>query len=463
VICRSKNVYRVTTQLDTFYATRLGLASQEHAPNKDVSKAYGIFSRVLIDALEGRAPDAMEVVANKKAITSQKLADYVENEVPEASGAIPDADVQYSEGIPGSRDPYRVYKWLIDAPAPPAPAPAPPPPPPPASHSPAPSAPKSRGGILGGLFGRGGRGAKSSGSAPGGSGSAGPRPRSTRAEAERDRQLRRNAIEALEKEILDKSGRPSFETRFGLSVTGARVVEAVVTGGQGDLFTEHDMQHMRGHGNNPLSAVLRLGDGRHIATTIFPHFITTIVVGAEGITSTSHAVAMTSPYYSADPPDEVRHAVATAVAHFRHGRFSVSSTEAAELAGKLRKYKAKNPSLGILAAYAYNRIGDREAIIDIAKYFRDEPPHMVPFDVGILTDYPIHQESGAKWMVKTDKEAFPISGSFPLLTQGWALLEAEQVPPVLRYATGGLLPSVWAMLRPKEGEALSAAVLKGEL
>ncbi len=85
--------------------------------------------------------------------------------------------------------------------------------------------------------------------------------------------------------------------------------------------------------------------------------------------------------------------------------------ELKQSAEQFREYKHRNPSLGILAAYAYERAGIIDQIDDIADWFA-EVGQPIPFDVAMLSTHRIKKEPG-RWTIGPKCAAAPSPECFP--------------------------------------------------
>lgn len=123
---------------------------------------------------------------------------------------------------------------------------------------------------------------------------------------------------------------------------------------------------------------------------------------------------------------------------------------------ELKHFEKFSPSLGIIAAYAYDRVGNLEAIDDIAiadyvaesRALRSQP---ITFDVALLsTSLPVSTE---------------VAGAFPFMTQGWSILDQEKefVRPEIFALRQGLLPALWTTLRSEEGNKAATLLRQEEI
>jgi hypothetical protein len=268
---------------------------------------------------------------------------------------------------------------------------------------------------------------------------------------EADPAAERRLDSEVELHTMSRSLRDHFEARIGLSVVGAHVVGAATKDDLHALLSvERDgrsFSFLRGLA--PGSAILALEEERYAAAVLFPDFIGSLSVGPAGVRSLSYAPSANSDYYEEEP--DLLHTRALAEAAVRSGRFDVVIDSARPFAEKLRRHKHIDPVLGVLAAYAYHRAGDKQQIRNMIDYFLNAG-QFVPFDLLMLGG------------VKPASVSYRFAPSFPLLSQGWRLLgDDDRLPPTLADARLHLAPSLWATVIGPAGRELAEAVRQGEI
>ncbi|MET0252035.1 MAG: caspase family protein [Novosphingobium sp.] len=419
---------QVQPKLDLFLATRLGAEAQEVAGDPHLS--YGVFSRCLLSALEGKEAEAIE--AERKIVSSQSLADWLERQVPLESGKIPGGVVQPVDVTPGWGRPN---DWYVEA-----------------------------GGaeMLEGLVNTGG--------APGGRTfwEVVNETSEAKVRVESVHQQQRAASEVRQQQIVDAAGRRSFETRQGITVVGAGIAGVTFAPQTlGDVFEENGAWHVRCYGGIQSLAV-RFHDGRCAGLVSLPDFIATVVVGERGVTSVNYAVSRNSPLISLTDPDEDRYTEAVARwSAMESAGIPVAGDELRAFARKVRMGKHANPTLGILAAYAYDRSGggagggEFDSVDSIARFFAGVNG-FVPFDVAFLSSAELLPDRLLRF---GSGEAASVAGGFPLMTRGWGLLEPgepgiDRALPGLRH---GLLPGLWTCFDEETGAAFAALVAEGRV
>ncbi|HEY0412735.1 MAG TPA: caspase family protein [Allosphingosinicella sp.] len=457
----------VLPKWDHFLATRLGEIAQE-APGETERLAFGVFSRCLFQALRsppGKFLERRDQPVGARVLCSDKLADFLDETVPLESGRIPGGRVQFPETSSGWRKPRDVYLELGAARRPNAHQDIPPPRRPMRRTA----AKRSGGGASAGFS----RPESAAGSAPGGGassgmGRAGPGnywdPGRSSGAAERTQARVKEARQSLARKIQGDSaafelkGRPSFETRSGLTVHGERIAKAVERGGAADLFEEAGLQHVRGHATEARTVVLRTANGPWFPTVTLPGFV--------GIVTLQDGAAVSFNYQrigGGDPTGDqmVRHWTALMTAGH------APREDYRKLAHWIRMGKHDNPALGVLAAYAYARAGDLDGVDSIIGYFaaKGQP---VLYDLALLGTSKVRRDGARLHFLKgvphgNARLDARIAGSFPLMTGGWALLDREDptVHPALSKLRAGLRPSLWTMLAPTQGAQLAALVREG--
>lgn len=274
--------------------------------------------------------------------------------------------------------------------------------------------------------------------------------------------------EAAFDELAAAEGRGHYETMTGITVIGAELdpddplVAAVAPRGHEGVFFENEYWHVRAPTLSG-SAVVDVGGGRRAAVAVIVGFDCTVVVDAIGVRHVAYNALDGAAYAVVDgnqdpqgvEAERLREAMAIASVAASRGRFEVSVHQSSEVAGLLRRYKHRNPTLGILAAYAYDRAGRYDEIVEMIGYFAAEG-QPVPYDLVML----------AGWTEAEMQAAHPqtqVVPAYPMLTQGWAYLDAGTLPDAVAAARGSLAPTLWATVTGAAGRALAEAIERGEL
>lgn len=282
---------------------------------------------------------------------------------------------------------------------------------------------------------------------------------------------RDDEAEQLVDRLASTRGRHHFETSTGLSILGARVVSACVGSGHAGLFEEDGAWHVRGFPPSEqerrglpgtTSALIELEGDRFLATAMIGGYLGTITVDARQTDVVEWAAVHTTflPALGSPPAaagfdyERARRKLAEAAVAVRRGRFDAVEGLIGEAELSPDDPQAANPVLALFAAYARDMAGDAEGVRQMIGGFA-EIMGAVPFDVALLAG------------LSSSDIGLPVAPSYPLLTQGWAYLDPDELHPALALARRTLARSPWAMPTGKGGRALAAALkdddLEGEL
>jgi hypothetical protein len=198
-------------------------------------------------------------------------------------------------------------------------------------------------------------------------------------------------------------------------------------------------------GARPLSVLLELDDGASVCLPAVPGFIGALLFDEDGeLTQLSWEPADVSASdpsnASAAPTAALRDLRATVSAAVNRGVFRVQRDWFDELAAEMRGAAGPDPTLALYAAYA---IHDYDMRGEIAALLKDKSEHLgfALFDLALLAAGDAVQRS------RRDGALLP---PFPLLTQGWPLLEVFRagVDSELLDLRAYLRPSVWTCFEP---------------
>ncbi len=463
-------------RVDSFYATRLGSIAQE-VPNETAAKTYGIFGKYVLQAINGETRDAFESGREPPAVSSQSLALWLERIIPLESGRIPGAEVQWPDARPGWFRPNDwYYTWqqrekpedLADDFGEAVAEPSVPPSKVADRLARVTRYAKSEGAGRAKRSARPGGPARTTASArlpvrPARAGSA-----SWDVAAERvgaAARARDQRVDENRRLILESRGREGFETRQGITVVGSQIEEAVGEPGLlAQPFPENGAWHVRTETGVPQSLAVRLSGGSWIGVTTLPEFVATITTLDARPVGVNYVPARNSPgfydYQQLGEDEAAAEWLALVSANKEADREKLN-----EFAERARRSKHANPTLGILAAYAYDRAGVQDEIDSIAWYFADRNG-FVPFDVALLSRAQIGGAGAIAEFRWRESSAFaPVAGAFPLMTRGWAFLEAgrDAIPPGLLDLRPGLLATPWTAFDSRHGAMLAEMVHSGAL
>ena len=281
---------------------------------------------------------------------------------------------------------------------------------------------------------------------------------------------------------FDAERRPDhFETGAGLTLTGASA-SRVLTGGRAEVDSFDDGHTLRlnppvdasqspfWRGSIPLKApmplLVELSNGDWAGTVAIPDFVHSLGIRASGV----ETALFRAMYQPANPAAE------DAIA--RLAACGLATEQLPEVMRALRVGKHVDPMMGVLAAWLFHATGDTDSIRRIAFYLaeRGQP---IPFDIALVgrlaawrgddglprVSIPAIEESGG-WRATPDEmriatpaaEAL-LAGGFPLMRQGWALLNPEGrrelYPAGLSDIARHLRPATFTTLDPQGGRKLA--------
>jgi hypothetical protein len=285
--------------------------------------------------------------------------------------------------------------------------------------------------------------------------------------------------------------RGRFETNTGMTLLGyppeitPRV--AAAPGLVDGVFVEGGRWNIRGTSSG--GVVLALDGERFAAVALFEDLVGAVRVAAMGenrleLADLTYAPAEDGRFagswnsltegrtpVAANARDELDALQLVAAASARNGFLEATIDDSVGLARHIRQYKHVNPILGVFAAYAYDRAGRREAVIDMIRwYIREE--QTTPYDLLLLAGMDFHdflefnRSHHAGWSrTVADAPHRGVAPPWPLLSQGWSRLPAKMLErfPVLAEARDSLAPALWTTIVGGPGQRLFDAVNSGAL
>lgn len=247
--------------------------------------------------------------------------------------------------------------------------------------------------------------------------------------------------------IIDTTAPPSFETQTGFAVHGVRIQRAVSSAGMvADVLDPGD--------GDRRPAIIRLNPSGQVATSILLIFEgggATVIAALQGyigavtvqrglVTNVNYTPSRTNARWSQADYDSVHELRATVASAARFGTFRIEgsaeerSKKAAQLADRIRVFKAIDPSLGLYATYAYADAGIRQQIESVHSVMRSDLGANV-FDVAML--------AGA--LSGTPRDGLKTVPVCPMLSQGWGWLRIRNVTlsENVTRARDSLRPALW--------------------
>jgi hypothetical protein len=271
-------------------------------------------------------------------------------------------------------------------------------------------------------------------------------------------------------------GREGFETHTGFTVMGAAVKRAWTSGQRmREALFEPDyydpgIMHLR-VGDPPWdvlpgTAIIEFQQGGGVVLGIMPGYVGTVVIRDGAIAAVAFAPSRGAFLYDGYKYEEQtlkeRRAFATAAASVAQIQ-TLAKSEGQMFADHVRVAKGYDPSLGILAAYAYYLADDQQNVRSVFQWmsntpvrYDQQPPLLapVPFDVVML--------AGA---LDSERPTGGIASCCPLFSFGWSLLDRLEVnlPDRIREAGKHRRPGLWAAFDAEGINLFLEAFDKGEI
>ena len=268
-------------------------------------------------------------------------------------------------------------------------------------------------------------------------------------------------------------GREGFETHTGFTVIGGVVKRAWTTGQRSrDALFEPDyydpgIMHLR-VGEPPWdvhhgTAIIEFQEGGGVVLGIMPGYVGTVVINDGAIAALAYAPSRDALLYGGYKYEEQalkdRRAFATAAASVAQ----IQSPEGLMFAEYVRLGKGYDPSLGILAAYAYYLADDQENVRSVFQWMSNTPvtydqqppfPAAVPFDEMLLAG-----------VLNSARPPGGVASCCPLFSFGWSLLDRLEVnlPDRIREAGRHRRAGLWAAFDAEGINLFLEALDKGEI
>jgi hypothetical protein len=151
----------------------------------------------------------------------------------------------------------------------------------------------------------------------------------------------------------------------------------------------------------------------------------------------------------------VRALRAIAASSSQHGRFRLDQEDAIKVAQKMQYAKGIDPTLAVYAAYAYHDLQSLDRIRTMSGYLQGDVG-VTFFDLALLSRMLIDRRIGP------NDHIVPF---VPLLSQGWALLQAHRVRlhPALTGIESTMRSSLWSLFDVEGLEKLRQAMQTKEV
>jgi len=238
-------------------------------------------------------------------------------------------------------------------------------------------------------------------------------------------------------------GQTLFANDCGINVRGNRITSALSHHALVQPLTESTVS-VAIRGNQPAANVwLRFADETSVVVPALREYVTSLTFADDELVSIAYEPAQNTPWRLEHEVNELRQLRATIAAAARFGVFRLEGENTLRLAQRIQYAKTKDPSMAVYAAYAYHDLHERDRISEMQMYFAQQL-HVCFFDLAMLA--------------RTARPE-PIYPFFPMLTQGWALLDAfsTTIPPALAGMERDLAPSLWTQFTPRGTHRLARA------
>ena len=253
-------------------------------------------------------------------------------------------------------------------------------------------------------------------------------------------------------------GPDHFETRCGVKVRGGRIVDFFTTRASGELLGSDGALLRINHIEGPAASVL-LHFENNVGTVVpvIPDFLAALTFDEGELVDVAYEPSENTGRWALykNHANEVRTLRAVAAASSQYGRFRLEEEDAIKVAQKMQYAKGIDPTLAIYAAYAYHDLQALERIRDMSGYLRGDIG-VTFFDLALLSRALIGKTIGP------NDEIVPF---VPLLSQGWALLNAHHVrlQPKLKGIENTMRESLWSLFDVTGLEMLKTALQTQEV
>lgn len=258
--------------------------------------------------------------------------------------------------------------------------------------------------------------------------------------------------------IATPFGPDHFETKCGIKVRGARIVEVFAPRATPEpLGDEGEIVRMDRVAPPGTTALVVLDGGRCCLVPVIPDFIVALTFDAGELVDVACEPSANSwrgdAYRAQAEGVRALHAVAASASH--HGRFRLDREEAGRVGRSMQIVKGLDPTLAVYAAYAYHDIEETERIAEMSGYLASDVG-VTFFDLEML---------GRRMTARGPRPEKVVLPFVPLLSQGWTLLRALRVSlhPALEGIEAHLRDSLWTLFDAPAIDPLKRALATREV
>jgi hypothetical protein len=254
--------------------------------------------------------------------------------------------------------------------------------------------------------------------------------------------------------LRESFGPDHMETQCGIKVRGATIVEAFAARARAQIGQQRDVVFVDRIAGRAANVLLRFEDGTGTVIPALHEFLTALTFDDGELTDVSYEPSENSWRWNdyQSRASELRALRALAASASQHGRFDLDGDNAATIARRMQVVKGVDPTLAIYAAYAYHDLQMTGRIQEMMEFMLGDLS-VTFFDVALL----------ARRLVDKGIGHLPITGIAPLLSQGWALLNANRVklPPALDGIQRFMRDSLWSLFDAEGVDRLKQALQSG--
>lgn len=289
-----------------------------------------------------------------------------------------------------------------------------------------------------------------------------------------------NLREAVVRDMLGQTDDLNYEDG-NVIIVGQQV--RAIWGPQGYTAKRNGKSAWQVHNTNQRRSaqfLLEIESGDFASCPVMDNMVTRLMIGTDGT-----AAMVLNSRWELDPAVQRQQIAMTEeiVVQLYSGRLARDVTF--DRAVDLRMMKHANPVLGVISAYLYDSVGDRDSIRRMA-WFYVEHGQAIPYDIALLAELPVlgiddgqlrvevpetesreantDSELVHEWTTRaTPKAEGLVAGRWPWLRQGWPYVadpsEAERlmtsgVEPALK----GLLSAPFTTMNADAGQALIGSI-----
>jgi hypothetical protein len=258
--------------------------------------------------------------------------------------------------------------------------------------------------------------------------------------------------------IATPFGPDHFETECGIKVRGAHIVDFLAPRAHGEILgTDGNLLRISALEGPGVSVLVRFDTGVGALIPAVKGFLGALTFDEGELVDVAYEPSDNTWRWDMfkQHSAEIRALRAVAASASQHGRFRLDQPDAEQVAQRMQYAKGVDPTLSVYAAYAYNDRQDIDRISRMSGYLRGDIG-VTFFDLALL---------GRTLIDKSIRPADFIVPFVPLLSQGWALLNAHRVKlhPALRDIQSSVRDSLWSLFDESGVRRLAKALQSGDV